>query len=274
MLPKVFRYYFWQRIWAKLSSLNVKRLQSHRTAFLLAVCFFMKEMDARSIAYDYDGAEELIERHFASFLEGKDVFSRLDSILALGFSCGISSSSMAKMCWDKATSYTSMRRALKFCMTFGLDTLQEVIDRALMNKCSLDYMFSLVNAASYYIEDMEPVLAVLKNILFDYGLSETFYDFVRTGNIDFYAFVPEDIFDNDLGIVGALDSSDWAEAFERLRSKADNGKYASLLDLKDQKQAYESSRDHDGSDSHGYGYGYYHGYYHDYGYYDSDYEYY
>ncbi|KAI3657026.1 hypothetical protein MP638_007298 [Amoeboaphelidium occidentale] len=273
-LPKGFRYYFWQSIWAKISGLIVKKLDSHRTAFLLAVCFVMKEMDARSIVYDYDGAEELIERHFAWFLEGKDFFDGLDPVLALGFSCGISPSFMAKMYWDKATSYTSMRQALKFCMASDLDPLQDVIDRVLMNKGSLDYIFSLVNAASYYIEDMEPVLAVLKNILFDYGLSETFYDFVRTGNIDFYAFVPKDIFDNDLGIVDTLDASEWAEAFERLRSKADDGKYASLLDLKVQKQAYEDSRDHDDSDSHGYGYGYYHGYYHDYGYYDSDYDYY
>lgn len=270
ILPEGLRPEFWQRIWTKLSYFVARGDLKHRVAFLLVLCFVAKVMEAKSIDFDYDEADRLIEKNFAWFLEGKDIFKRLDSILAVGFSCGISLSGMGKLYWENAKTYTSMRQALRFYVTFGLDPLQDVLDKVLMNKGSLDYIFSLVNAASYYIEDMEPILAVVKNYFISCGLSETFYEFVRTGNIDHYAFVSKQIFDHDLLTIKRADKSEWVEAFECLRLKANSGKYASLHDFQDQKKAYMASRYHNSSDSYDYGYGYDY----DANYYDLDYDYY
>ncbi|KAI3657030.1 hypothetical protein MP638_007302 [Amoeboaphelidium occidentale] len=170
----------------------------------------MKEMDSRSIVYDYDAAEKSIEHAFISFLS-RDA-ARIAAIVL-----------------HNAKKYNDMRQALRFYLAFGIDPSRDVLGLLLSDFLNFEFICSLINAASFCIDNMEPIWKVLNDRYINFGFSEAFCNFVCTGNIDYYTCFPIDILAKDFRILFGIDKSQFVDALANARHMTDSGKYESIL---------------------------------------------
>lgn len=146
-----------------------------------------------------------------------------------------------------------LRQLLKISIQQKIDPVS-TLKRKLDTKCfDLTQVLIIVSIAKMYLPNMKPLLSDLEGKYSKAGYSPTFFNFIRTCNIDYYFAVGEGVFDADVNNARKKSHSGIATKLTELKKNSTSGHYG----LYDVDAIYaESDEDDYDEDEDMYGEGY------------------